>query len=91
MQLSAGVSDLGTALIVTFDIDTDYGATVNLGGSFECLLLLDYPGVNELDVCTWTSGAWCCEGRFLSHTFNIVFASGKKVYRFVVSELGNYT
>lgn len=56
LQLSARFSDLGTSLVVTFDNATDYGATANLGGSFDCPLLLDYPGASDSDACTWTSG-----------------------------------
>lgn len=55
-QLEARFSDTGATLIIAFDEDTDYGASAPLGGSFECPLLLDYPGATDLDVCSWTSG-----------------------------------
>ncbi|CAM9550597.1 unnamed protein product [Sphacelaria rigidula] len=42
--------------MVKFDADTDYGAGVPLGGTFECPLLFDYPGIHDSDECSWTSG-----------------------------------
>lgn len=56
MQVNARFSDTGTAVLVTFDQDTDYGEVTNIGGSFDCALLLDYPGVSDADACSWTSG-----------------------------------
>ncbi|CAM9463784.1 unnamed protein product, partial [Ectocarpus sp. 12 AP-2014] len=53
----ARFSDTGTSMLVTFAQDTDYGAVADLGGSFDCPLLLDYPGGSDADVCSWTSAA----------------------------------
>lgn len=56
-QSSARFSDLGTSVVLTFDMDTDYGATAGLGGSFQCTLLLTYAGSSDLDICSWSSGS----------------------------------
>lgn len=56
VKVSARFSDTGTSVLVTFDQNTDYGEVTNIGGSFDCALLLDYPGVNDADACSWTSG-----------------------------------
>ncbi|CBJ25633.1 conserved unknown protein [Ectocarpus siliculosus] len=53
----ARFSDTGASMLVTFAQDTDYGAVADLGGSFDCPLLLDYPGGSDADVCSWTSAA----------------------------------
>ena len=58
-QSGARFSDTGASVVVTFDNLTDYGAVANLGGSFGCPLLLDYPGASDLDACAWTSGKPC--------------------------------
>ncbi|CAM9866176.1 unnamed protein product, partial [Pylaiella littoralis] len=55
--ISARISDTGTSVLLTFDQDTDYGEVTKVGGSFECSLLLDYPGVSGEDACSWTSAA----------------------------------
>lgn len=59
VQTGARFSDTGAGFAVTFDRDTDYGASLPLGGTFKCPLLLDYPGASDSDICSWTSGAAC--------------------------------
>lgn len=57
LQSSARFSDTGTSVVLTFDMDTDYGANTGLGASFNCPLLLSYPGSSDSDLCSWTSGS----------------------------------